>query len=100
MSSLSQAAVTSPVSSMTATPPSAARTRACNGVVDTDVPLWSSSRPGGHRPGRARLVVVGVDELGQPGDREDLLVVVGQAVCGQFATVPAGAGQQTHEQGN
>jgi hypothetical protein len=38
MSSLSLAAVTSPLNSMTATAPSADPTRACNWVVDTAAP--------------------------------------------------------------
>src|SRR4051794_568944 len=99
MSSVSHAAVTSPVSPMTATPPSADRTRACNGVVGTVAPFWSSSRRGGHVAQGARLVVVDVDELRQPGDREDLPVVIGQPVGRQCATVPAGPRQQAHEQG-
>src|SRR3954447_21819916 len=99
MRSPSLAAVTSPRSSMTPTAPSADRARVLNWVVDTAAP--SSGRTSarcGHVPQRTRLVVVDVDELGQPGDGEDLPVVVGQAVGAELAAVPAGASQQPHEQ--
>src|SRR6476660_54545 len=100
MSSFSQAAVTSPVNSMTATPSSTRRTRVCSLMVVTADPLWSSSRTGGHVPQGARLVVVDVDELGQPCDLEDLPVVVCQPVRSQLPAVPPRPGEQAHQQGD
>src|SRR4051794_37043653 len=99
MSSLSLAAVTSPLSSMTPTASSADRARVLNCVVDTAAPSSPrTSRRCGHVPQCARFVVVDVDELGQPGDGKDLPVVVGQPVRAQLAAVPPGAGQQADEQ--
>src|SRR3954467_10378524 len=99
MSSFSLAAVTSPLSSMTATASSADRARVRIWVVDTATPSSGrTSRRCGHVPHGGRLVVVDVDELGQPGDGEDLAIVVGQPVGAELATVPAGAGQQAHEE--
>src|SRR3954453_18797783 len=86
---------------MTATAPPSDPTWVCNWVVDTGFsPSRRSSGRCGHVAHGARLVVVHVDELRQPGDREDLPVVIGQPVGGQLPAVPPGPGQQPDQQGD